>query len=393
MLRRALLVAALLAPTACSAPATATAPADAGALVFADTLVLPDLGPADDAPATFADAPAVVAADAAAADAGAPPTDLGPPIVAPANQWTWVDVPGSRCANGAPTGFGINPTADPTTLLIFLQGGGACWDALTCLGPVSTSFYVGTGYDRVAFATDVLRPVMLPLQRANPGNPWRQMNMVYVPYCTGDVHAGDRVAHYNLLGREADFHHVGARNLDLFLARIRATWPAVRRVWLAGDSAGGFGVALNMDRVQRALPAARVDVVDDSGPPIEVDAARWRAWRTAWNLQLPAGCPASCGDNIGAIAEHVRATYPDHRFGLISYSHDAIISTFVGIDALTFNRRLTTVLDRMDSAWAQGRYFVVPGLLHVGFATPTPALSQWLQAMVFDDPRWASVRP
>ena len=46
-------------------------------------------------------------------------------------------------------------------LVVFFDGGGACWDPLTCLGPVPSSFYVTTGYDRVAFATDVLRPVML----------------------------------------------------------------------------------------------------------------------------------------------------------------------------------------------------------------------------------------
>ena len=392
MPRYPLLLSATLALAACANSAAADEPTRDAAAPARDALALPDLGPDPDAPAVAP--PTDVPSPAVDAPADAPTaTDLGAPITAPPNQWTWVDVPGSLCANGTPTGFGINPAADPTTLLLFLQGGGACWDDISCLGPVPTSFYVATGYDRLAFVTDALRPVMLPLQRATPGNPWRQMNMVYVPYCTGDVHAGDRVAHYSFLGRQMDFHHVGARNLDLFLARIRATFPQVRRVWLAGDSAGGFGVALNMDRVQRALPSARVDVVDDSGQPVQPDPARWRAWRTAWNLQLPAACPAACADDIGAIAEYVRATYPDHRFGLISYSHDAVISTFMGLDAFTFNRRLTTVLDRMDSAWAEGRYFVLPGALHVGFATATPALQQWLQAMVFDDPRWASVRP
>lgn len=396
MRRRAMVwLAWAAASLGCGGAATAELPRadDAGPRVDADALALPDLGPEPDPPAALPPDAGSVAADSGTAPADAPMTDPGMPIAARRGEWTWVDVPGSRCANGQPTGFGINTAEDPTTLLLFLQGGGACWDALTCLGAVPTSFYVTTGYDRLAFVTDVLRPVMLPLQRLNPGNPWRRMNMAYVPYCTGDVHSGDRVARYDLLGRRADFHHVGARNLDLFLRRIRATLPAVRRVWLAGDSAGGFGVALNMDRVQRALPAARVDVVDDSGPPIEFDAARWRTWRTAWNLQLPEGCPAACADDIAAIAEHVRATYPDHRFGLISYSHDAIISTFTGLDAFTFNRRLRAVMSRMDDAWAAGRYFILPGALHVGFATPTPALSRWLQAMVSDDPRWASVRP
>lgn len=357
----------------------------------------PDLSTPPDFDAGTTDAPVVTADvpvrhDAGSVDAGvivdaSPAVDAGEPITAPARRWTWVEVPGAVCADGSPTGIGVNLVDDdPTRVVIFLQGGGACWDDATCLGPVPTSFYVTTGYDRLAFETDALRPVMLPLQRANPLNPWRDTNLVYVPYCTGDVHAGDRVTTYNFLGRRMDFHHVGARNLDLFLRRVVATFPRARRVWLMGDSAGGFGSALNMDRVQRAFPAARVDVVDDSGQPIQPAGTRWADWRRAWNLQLPAGC-ASC-DDIGSIAELLRTRYPDNRFGLVSYTHDSVISTFMGMTVFAFNAELNDFARAMSSRWTNGRYFFIPGALHVGFATATPALAAWLTALATDDPAW-----
>lgn len=365
---------------------------DAGDAAAVDVQIPPaDEGPALDAGARLD----VVTVDAPTADVA---RDAGyvlpdaPRIEAPLGAWTWVDVPGARCANGRQTGFGVNLSDDPTQLLIFLQGGGACWDATTCVGPVSTSFFVATGYGRTEFNLDVLRAPMLPLQRWNPANPFRAMNAVYVPYCTGDVHAGTRVVRYRGLLGEQDFYHVGARNLDLFLQRIAVTFPRVRRVWLVGDSAGGFGSALNMDRVQRALPWSRVDVLDDSGPPVQPAGDRWSQWRAQWGVEFPVGC-TTCGDDIQSVADFLRDRYPDHRFGLISYSYDAIISTFMGLDGITFHNRLTSFTDHMGHTWTNGRSFVIPGVLHVGLATSTPALQRWIQAMITDDPSWASVSP
>lgn len=338
----------------------------------------------------------VPSADVAVApDDAPPPPDAGPPaepVRGAPNQWTWVDVPESRCADGSPTGFGVNLAPSSDTVVLFLQGGGACWDGITCLGPVPTSFYVTTGYNRLAFDTDVARAAMLPMRRADPSNPFRGMHLVYVPYCTGDVHAGDRVNRYSFLGRTAEMHHVGYRNIGYFLPRITATFPRARRVIVMGDSAGGFGAALNMDRVQRAFPDARVDVLDDSGPPVQPDAARWRAWREAWNMQFPAGC-VGCEAGITAVVQTLQTRYRDHRFGLISYTHDSIISTFMGMNAFQFWDALRGSTASLGSAWPSAHYFLIPGALHVGMLTPTPAMVRWMDAFAREDPSWASEGP
>lgn len=348
-----------------------------------------DVPAAVDRPALPDDRPALpdVAVDATASDVPA-----AQPVVSAVNEWAWVDVPESRCANGTPTGFGVNRAASSDTVVLFLQGGGACWDALTCLGPVSTSFYVATGYDRLAFQTDALRVAMLPMRRLDPTNPFRGMHLVYVPYCTGDVHAGDRVSRYSFLGRTADIHHVGYRNLGQFIPRVRATFPGVRRVILMGDSAGGFGAALNMDRVQRAFPDAVVDVLDDSGPPVRPDPARWSAWRASWNIQLPEGCNGCEGD-ITAVVRALQARYPQRRFGLISYTHDAIISTFMNVNAFQFWDELRAVGEALPRTWPGARTFFLPGVLHVGMLAPTPALVRWMDAFAREDPAWASEGP
>lgn len=335
--------------------------------------------------------PATDVASDVVSDAGPPPVDAEP-VRAPADQWTWVDVPGSACANGRPTGFGINPRAGSRDVLIFLQGGGACWDGITCWGPVSTSFYVATGYGRLEFATDVARPAMLFMRRES-ANPFRDFNLVYVPYCTGDVHAGNRVATYDFLGRR-ETHHMGARNLALFLPRIAATFPDARRVYLAGDSAGGFGSAFNLPRVQGAFPRVRVDVVDDSGPPIQPSTDRWNTWSRTWGVELPSDC-ASCAMSIDAFVDYYRTRYSANRFAVLSFENDAIISTFMGLAASDFRTRLVSLADRADRVWPSARYFVAPGIVHVMQLQPIrPAgFDSWIRRFVDEDPTLRSVRP
>jgi len=369
-----------LALTACSGgAASTTSKGDAGSH-NADSSVGPvkvtDAGLAADAPRGSPDASPAVA-----------------PLVVPANQWTWTDIPGAACADGTQTGFAVNPAASASKdVLIFLEGGGACWDGTSCWGPVSTSFYVATGYGQAAFATDPQVAAIYLLDRTNASNPFADKNIVYVPYCTGDVFSGSRVTSLDYLGISHETHFVGYENLTIYLRYVAATFPDAERVWLAGDSAGGFGAALNFEHVQNALPGTRVDVLDDSGQPIQPGPGLWTTWMTAWNMQLPAGC-STCATGPGALADYYTTKYPSQRFGLISYAHDTVISPFMGLTLGQFNTELLALAAHMDASWTDGHYFIIPGASHVGLLAPTPALTAWVRAMVSDDPSWASVKP
>ena len=57
---------------------------------------------------------------------------LGAPITAPAKTWTWVNFPDAVCDDGSPTGIGVSLNPASKDILIFLQGGGACWDYDSC---------------------------------------------------------------------------------------------------------------------------------------------------------------------------------------------------------------------------------------------------------------------
>jgi len=343
-----------------------------------DTASTSDASPADAAPAL---------------DAGGPDSPPGPsaqPLTAPANEtWTWVDVPGNVCANGSPTGVGVNFTSQSTDVLVFLEGGGACWDGATCYGGQSVSTYL-TGYGSTEFATDPQR-VLTAVSR-DPSSPFRAMNMIYVPYCTGDVHAGNNVVTYSYLGIDHPTSHVGGKNLATVLARVAATFPGAKHVWIAGDSAGGFGSALSVPLARKAFPSAKLGILDDSGQPIAPTTNRWATWRDAWKLATPPGCNG-CDTDPSAYVHYYQSTFPDVTFAILSFNPDPVISTFMGITPTTFSTELGGMLAAIDQGGGRTRYYVSLGASHVVLTTPTPALTSWLQQMVDDAPDWQSQKP
>jgi len=113
----------------------------------ADASVSPDVSVSPDAAAIADDASS--SPDAAGLDASTPDTGYAP-IVTTEETWTWVDFPTSACDDGTPTGIGLNATSRSSNVILFLNGGGACWDYTTCV-ELNTSAHGPFG--AVQFAT------------------------------------------------------------------------------------------------------------------------------------------------------------------------------------------------------------------------------------------------
>jgi hypothetical protein len=91
--------------------------------------------------------------------------------------------------------------------------------------------------------------------------------------------------------------------------------------------------------------------------------------------------------------DYYRVKYPGSHYGLISFEYDTVIAPFMNISLATFHDELYAMADHVDATWPNGRYFVIAGASHVGLATPTPALKEWVSRMVTDAPSWGSSRP
>jgi hypothetical protein len=279
-------------------------------------------------------------------------------ISAADRAWSFVDVPESRCANGEPTGFGINPASGSDELIVYFQGGGACWNLATC--GVGTASNLRQGYTASDFDSDGIRDWAL-FNRADAATPFRAMNQVIVPYCTGDVHAGTRAANYGLL----TIQHRGAQNVEAMLTRIKATFPGLRRIIMVGTSAGGFGAQLNYPRFVAAYPSAQLDVVADSAQLLAPRGGLSGEWAASWGLVIPGEC-VGCIEQFPKYVGYLATKYPTSRFGLFASLRDVVLTPFFnfGINAQAFRDDTAALLLQQYDPFPRARYLARSGLRH-----------------------------
>lgn len=325
----------------------------------------------------------------------------GPPVTAPLGTWTWVDVPDSLCDDGSPTGFGIN-LADSPNVVMMLAFGGACWDANTCWvqntalhGPIGQA-----QWDAIVAAA----PGGDILDRTLPGNPFATWNLVALPYCTGDLHAGDNVVTYDTGTTLHVHHHVGHANLLAFLRRLGPTFPSPGKVVLGGMSSGGFGAFLDYPTIRARWPNAQGYVMADSGPLLEsasFDSAFIASWFTNWRLDKVTDpvCDGPCRTDLSLFVPALAARFPNDRMALVSTTQDSVIADLFGLSGPDFQTALLAMAtDRFDPT-ANVRYFFDTGTEHAQTVDPANVaqngtyLLDWIGQLVGDDPAWTSVKP
>jgi Pectinacetylesterase len=334
----------------------------------------------------------------------------------PPLTWTWVPIEGAVCSDGSQTGIGIERGAGASpNVLVFLDGGGACWEYLTCFG------LPRFGVPTVApgpFGAEELearirdRRAGSVLDRAAPGNPYKDFTFVFVPYCTGDVHAGDRSQDY--VGAPRRWHHKGRVNLSKAFEYLPTVLDAPSKVVVSGASAGGFGSLIAFDMAKGAWPTAKAYLVDDSGPPLpNIPDLTLLAWDAAWDLgtAVEAVCGAPCASSLAPLILALAAKHPTDRFALLSSTRDDVIRGFFAdplalavMPEATFEaglRELASAIedDTPDAPPGETHAFIVTGRTHPmldrpgSFSSEGVTLFEWLRRQVEDEPGWARAIP
>jgi hypothetical protein len=325
-------------------------------------------------------------------DADAPGWETLPP-----NVWSFVPVPGAVCGNGSPYSVGVNPRPGAREVLFIVMGGGACWDADTCFTRGAAT-HVAENYTRATFDGERALVSMVGWDdRATATNPFREAHLVFVPYCTGDLHAGDSVRTYAGAPGGARIHHRGAVATQAYVDEARAAWPELAEVRVIGFSAGGFGAQLNWNRYADAWPGADLALLADSAPLLQPPAALYATWRSNWAMQTPRDC-TECATTLAAYDDYFDARYPDSRLGLLATTRDSVLSTFWQTpDPAPL---LTTLVDDHLADNPTTRYFIVDSDAHVIFgaafvlrAADGTLLLDWLAGWLENDARFRSVRP
>lgn len=288
--------------------------------------------------------------------------------------------------------------ADPGELLIYLQGGGACWSEL-CQAFESLD--------------DPAVPESGMLNRSLPGNPFADWNVAYLPYCDGSLFAGDIDIDDDDDNIADRFHH-GLVNLSASLDVAHERFPDAQRIVLAGSSAGSYGVHIANMLVRSLWLEAEIIVVADAGVGIgkpgdfEFIPALLTEWRI---LQLiPDECSECITDHITNLPRWQLKVDPNMRFAAIASYDDAIISdTFLGLAAGEYRTALELELGKLAELYPD-RYhrFMFDSTLHTTIGTDSVAgtgipgvtatfddtlvsgtsVAQWLQLLIDDDPEF-----
>jgi pectinacetylesterase len=194
----------------------------------------------------------VVACGGGANDAGA-----GATTTATADR-TWTKVaPGGdcECADGSEFAF-FERRADPTKVVLFLDGGGACFDAETCAFTGLGTGEEETAYDWSIYGEDPASEGGI-FDFARADNPFLDHSFIYVPSCTGDVHLGDVTREYS---PKLTVEHNGFVNGTASLDYLAAHYPDAAQVMVVGKSDGSIAAPVYGGLVADLLPDAQVTV-------------------------------------------------------------------------------------------------------------------------------------
>ena len=306
--------------------------------------------------------------------------DVGPLAKAETSMgaWVWIPRDDTLCRDGSSTGIGVRLLPDAKGVVIYLQGGGACYDAKSCEQNASAPI-AGENFDESKFGTWVTTlGDQGVFNTTNPSNPVARWNHVYIPYCTGDLHGGAR-RNASVQGLQRKQQFVGYINLKNDLKFLATYFRASKDVALMGASAGGFGVLVNYPQVVQAFGGRSVAALVDSAPIIPESAIKTSCFQRklikGFDLQLPKRCPYCADPSKGGLVNlysYLSQTYPQGRFafasadadlaGVVLYDGESRACGGAGVNIFNYRFSLYALRDRhIGHEWAT---FLPSGIQH-----------------------------
>ncbi len=273
------------------------------------------------------------------------------------SQWQTVRLApetGAVCGDGSPYKFFVNRVPNTRNTLIYMEGGGACWDYASCTGAEGVRGARnpnGIPDDYMSLLNPGASLVSPFVTRVSPFDAVKtqQWNIVYVPYCTGDIYSGDKVAVYpDPSGQNAPlvWHHNGLRNVRALTSWMKDNLPRPTQLLSAGCSAGGAGSLTNYHYLRRDFAPNRSFLIDDSGPifntPRDGDPQLYPSVplatliRDRWGLDAPdgplatlsSGLPQLDLNQIGTLYNALSSKYPNDRLGHTHFWQDQNFSAY-----------------------------------------------------------------
>jgi hypothetical protein len=326
-----------------------------------------------------------------------------------------------ECMDGSPYAYFVK-RGTVNKLLVYYQGGGACWESTTCGLPVCDTNVNPAGGDNPNNATSGFADI------DNPLNPFRDWNIVFVSYCSCDIHYGDASQDYpaNILPA-IHVEHRGYHNARVVEKWAREHFVNPERVFVTGSSAGAYGAWFNGPLHEFIWPASHFDILADAGNGVitqEFLDNEFPHWNFAANL--PNNIPGleetlTNGTGIPGYTKVVTDFFPDTRFAHYSSAYDGGTGGQTGFfqvmrnpgnipawlnwweSSCAYNEQMTAQAQAtfMDVTNDNYRYYIGTGSRHTMWGSNkvytdtsggVPLLVDWVQAMLDGSPAWTNVQ-
>lgn len=295
-------------------------------------------------------------------------------------------------------------------LLVYFNGGGACWTDSTCVASLALS--------SVPDARPAYNPSILTenapdnaggiFDDSKKENPFKNWSKVFIPYCTGDIHIGSSdTTYYDVDGSITGFPgapvQIKHRGFDNFMAvrewlknnRHSKKHRRIDKLMVTGSSAGGYGATLNFPYLKTAFPKAKTYLLADASAAIVTQGFIDDVFNFDKNWQVESTLPilfkellttySALGFNHEVFSV-LTAAYPSSRFAQYTTSQDAVQVQFLKImdqvdqgnnnpfswglstaDFMYFyewNLRMESSLDYLSDSNTNYQYYIGAGSVH-----------------------------
>jgi hypothetical protein len=297
----------------------------------------------------------------------------------PPGQWNQISPGGATtCGHGAPYSFYYREGSGQN-LLIDFQGGGMCWNSQTCSPTADTTFD-----DNINPGDPSDNPALFPVgitDLGNPENPFINDDIIFVDYCTGDFHTGNKTQGYTYNDTYYEAKHNGYVNASTVLNWVYANIPVPDSVFVTGCSAGAVGAAYWSADIKAHYPSKSVTLLGDSGGGWRgIPGDTWNAWGSSYqgatgaNLNIPKFFTGAARAGVRVAQYNTANDETQSFFNFVGFSGVAYP------DALRANLRDITRGARNFRSYTEGgaQHCVIPRAEFYTYATNGVRLRDWV---------------
>ncbi len=317
------------------------------------------------------------------------------------------------CMDGSPYHF-FAKRGSVNKLLVYYQGGGACWDQLTCSVPTCDTRVDPDGSDNPNNFSSGFADL------SDPRNPFRDWHILFVPYCSCDIHFGDAAQDYPL-----HVEHRGYHNARVAEKYARENFPDPEEVFVTGTSAGAYGAFFQAPLLHKAFPGAHFNVLADAGNGV-ITQEFLDLYFPNWNFEanLPDDIPGlrevlTGDEGMPGYTRVVAHHFPDTRWAHYTTAFDggtggqtgfynimlndndpiAALTWWAGSCAFNAQMRAQAIQSANENP-SNYRYYIGTGSRHGMWGHPkvyedttggVPTIVDWVNAMLAGSPAWTNV--